>query len=188
MKNINYIITRMNAVAFAIALAVTACSMKPAIQHIDTGPVQTTEIHVPLPTETVGDTTLSLEFMVGDFNIVPGAEESLAYGTAIFNAEALKPTIEVNGNTATLRQGTRKFDAIPIFDDKVTNTWDLQLSEIPIALNIQAGAYTGRAEFGGLALRQLDITEIGSDFIGSFSKQTRGNVSFNIKTADLPSY
>jgi hypothetical protein len=45
----------------------------------------------------------------------------------------------------------------------------LQIADTPLSLNIQAGAYTGNFELGGLSLENLSISEGGSVFTGTFS-------------------
>jgi hypothetical protein len=166
----NYI--RILAAVLAVALLASACGIKikPSFTQIKTGPAQTDTIHIPMPAEALTDVELNLEFMAGELKLSPGATGSLVSGTATFNAEDLRPNVEVNNGSITLREGNFKFDRIPVFQDEVSNQWDLQLSSTPMNLTIQAGAYTGRIELGGLSLKKLVISEGGSDFSGSFSK------------------
>jgi hypothetical protein len=62
------------------------------------------------------------------------------------------------------------FESIPVFQEDVVNDWDIRLANVPMNLTIQAGAYDGEIELGGLSLKSLTVSEGGSDLIGSFSE------------------
>jgi hypothetical protein len=161
----------------AIFLAV-ACGKfeKPTIVRLETGAMQTTEINIPYSAAS-SDMNMELEFMAGELKISPGAVDSLVMGNATFNAEALKPVVLNNEGFYTLQQGDQEYEGFPLFSKDVTNYWDIKLSNIPMHLNIEAGAYTGKFELGGLSLKELYINEIGSDLEMDFSEPNQVEMS-----------
>jgi len=167
MKNPN----RILAAALVLAMVTLACgiNLKSPITQIKTGPTQTVDIQIPLPEEPSSGVTLNLEFVAGNLKLAPGASGYLASGTATFNAAEFEPKVEAAGSSYTLRPGNLKIEGIPVFKDELKNEWDLQLADTPMSLSIQAGAYNGNFELGGLSLEKLAISDGGSDFSGSFS-------------------
>jgi hypothetical protein len=76
-----------------------------------------------------------------------------------------------------------EIEGIPSFEDDLVNEWDLQLADAPMSLSIQAGAYTGNFELGGLSLEKLAISEGGSDLTGTFSALNQVEMSsFTLST------
>ena len=138
-----------------LALILTACSanIELPLTQIETGPIQTVDIRVPLPEEPPAGVELNLEFMAGDLKLSPGASEYLACGRATFNAVDFEPKVEADGSSYTLRQGDLKIEGFPDFQDDLENEWDLKLANIPMSLNIKAVAYNGRLELVGLSLQ-----------------------------------
>ena len=170
---------RILAAALVLALVAMACSINInlPVTKIKTGPTQTVEIQVPMPAEPSTGVGLNLEFVAGELKLAPGASGSLASGTATFNAVDFEPKVEAAGSSYTLRSGDMKIEGIPNFKDDLKNEWDLQLANTPMSLTIQAGAYTGSFELGGLSLEKLMISEGGSDFTGSFSEPNHVEMS-----------
>lgn len=112
------------------------------------------------------DTRLTLSFGAGKLTLSPGAED-LVEGTAIYNIEDLKPKIQKNGDDIEIRQGD--FKSLPIYED-MKNEWDLKLSDTPLDLTVEAGAYEGNLELGGLALKNLTIKDGASHVDLSFTE------------------
>lgn len=163
------------AAVLVLALVTMACgiNIKPPVTQIETGPTQTVDIQLPMPEEASTGVELNLEFVAGELKLAPGASGYLASGTATYNVAEFEPSIETAGSSYTLRSGDMKIEGIPVFKDNVINKWDLQLANTPMSLNIQAGAYTGSFELGGLSLEKLTISEGGSDLTGAFSEPNR---------------
>lgn len=101
------------------------------------------------------ETRLTISFGAGKLTLSPGAK-NLVDGTAVYNVEDLKPQIQESGNSIEIKQGD--FRSLPPFDD-MKNEWDLKLSDRPFDLTVQAGAYEGNFELGGLALRSLTVRD-----------------------------
>lgn len=142
-----------------LSLALMACGINinlPTV-NITPGPTVTDEINVPLPSSPETVTNLSLAFGAGTLKVHPGSSV-LVSGTATYNISDFKPTITVNGSTASIEQGNWKLNGIPNMAN-IKNDWDLSLGNAPIALTIQAGAYHAEYQFGGLSLTSLSVKD-----------------------------
>ena len=80
--------------------------------------------------------------------------------------------IETGGNIE-LKQGN--FKSLNVGDFR--NEWNLNLGLTPMELEINAGAYQGRYEFGGLALTALTVKDGAADVILSFSESNLTDMS-----------
>jgi hypothetical protein len=152
----------------ALALSTLACSFNinlPEVQPV--GPTQVDEIALPIPVEA-GTVHLSLSFGAGTLLLHPGTD-SLVSGTASYNVEDFKPVVTMEGLTASIVQGNWKMESIPSMDD-IKNEWDLFLGVVPMDLDIEAGAYKGEFELGGLAIENLTISDGASDVELTFSE------------------
>jgi hypothetical protein len=171
------------ATVLTLALVSVACggNLDLPVTQIKTGPTQTVDIQVPMPEEPSAGVELNLEFLAGEIKLSPGAAFGsggyLASGSATFNVPDFEPQVEANGSSYTLRSGDLKDKGIPNFQEDVKNEWDLKLADTPMSLSIQAGAYDGSFELGGLSLEKLAISEIGSDLTGTFSEPNHVEMS-----------
>jgi N-terminal domain of toast_rack, DUF2154 len=170
---------RIFAATLILALVTLACgvNINLPVTKIETGPVRTSNIQVPLPEGEPTGVELNLEFVAGEMNLTSGADGDLASGTATFNVDEFEPKVETNGSSYTLSQGDFDNEGIPVSQDDIKNEWDLQLADTPMSLNIQAGAYKGIFELGGLSLEKLAISEGGSDVTGAFSEPNHVEMS-----------
>ncbi len=155
-----------------LALTTLACAgnFEFPVTEIETGPTQTTDISVPLldDPETIAEITLA--FGAGNLNIAPGAEEALITGVATYNVADFAPVVTTDENAIRLEQGNLTVNGIPNFESNLENEWDLQLGSTPINLTINAGAYVGDYELGGLALNKLTISDGAADIKVNFSE------------------
>ena len=151
---------------FAIlALATMACGFTVDLPSAPTvGPEVTDKISVSVPESD--EARLKVMFGAGELTLSPGAEDMLVEGTATYNIPNFKPIIEENGSSIVIKQGD--FESLNVRDIK--NKWNLKLGDKPIDLEINAGAYQGRYELGGLALTNLTIQDGASDVNLSFSE------------------
>jgi N-terminal domain of toast_rack, DUF2154 len=155
-----------------LALASLACGFSidlPARQKA--GPEVKEAITVANPKSD--ETRLTLSFGAGKLTLSPGAE-NLVDGTAIYNVDDLKPQIQKNGSSIEIRQGD--FHSLPPFGD-MKNEWDLKLSDTPLDLTLQAGAYDGTLELGGLALKSLTVQDGASNVDLSFTEPNQTEMS-----------
>lgn len=156
----------------ALALATLACSININLPDIQTktGPTVTENINVPFLTDkqTVADVTL--KFGAGDLNLQPGGENELISGTATYNVADFKPTVTVDSNNIDIEQGNLKLTGIPNINQDIVNDWNFSLGDSPMSLVINAGAYTGDFELGGLSIQRLEVTDGASKVNLSFSE------------------
>lgn len=148
-----------------LTLATIACGFTVNIPTPPTpGPEVTDEITVAVP--DTDEPRLKISFGAGELRLSPGAGNVLVDGTATYDIPNFKPEIEDTGDYIEIRQGQVKTLNVPDFK----NEWDLSLGDMPMELEINAGAYKGRYELGGLALTGLTIKDGASDVEVSFSE------------------
>lgn len=168
----NHKILPILLVAFLIT---TACGFSVNLpQSATPEPEVTDDIQVPVPSS--GEARLTLSFGAGELNLEPGAQGALVDGTATYNYSQIKPVIETNGTDVSITSGEGKFNAFPNFGN-LTNRWDLELGSVPIDLTIEAGAYTGEFEFGGLSLTGLTVKDGASTVTVSFSSPNKSEMT-----------
>lgn len=126
--------------------------------------------------EMSDETRLTLSFGAGKLTLSPDPQaKNLVEGTALYNVEDLKPKIQKSGNSIEIRQGD--FKSLPLFED-MKNEWDLKLSDTPLDLTVEAGAYEGNLELGGLALTSLTVKDGASHVDLSFAEPNQTDMSF----------
>lgn len=157
--------TQIISAILVLALASMACGFSVDLpQQVKAGPEVKESIAVTDPQSD--ETRLSLEFGAGDLTLSPGAK-NLVDGTVVYNVEDLKPEVIEDDANITITQGD--FKTLPPFD-RMKNEWDLQLGDSPMDLVIEAGAYNGDFELGGLALKNLTVNDGAADVSLSFSE------------------
>ena len=155
-----------------LTLATLACGFSVNIPSAPTaGPEVTDELTVAVPDRD--EAHLKISFGAGELRLSPGAENALVAGTATYNVPNFKPEIVENDGSIEIKQGDFKSLNVGNF----RNVWDLQLGETPMELEINAGAYEGKYEFGGLALTNLTIKDGASNVKVSFSEPNRTEMS-----------
>jgi len=146
-----------------LALASVACGFSIDLpKRQKAGPEVKESITVPDPRSD--ETRLTLSFGAGKLNVSPGAQ-NLVDGTVVYNVKELKPEIQKDRNSIEIKQGD--FHSLPPFDD-LKNEWDLKVTDTPLDLTVQAGAYEGHLELGGLSLRSLTVKDGASHVEISF--------------------
>lgn len=159
-------------VVLTLVLASLGCGLTIdlPVDKIATGPTQTESFEILPPEADLVE--VNLNFGAGELNVSPGSATALISGTATYNVEDFKPKIKVEGAQVTLETGNLELTGIPDINqaDNIKNKWDLELGNHPMNLKIQAGAYQGRYELGGLAVKSLDISDGASNTDLSFSQ------------------
>jgi hypothetical protein len=164
--------TRIISAFLALALASMACGF--GLPKAPTpGPDVTDNISVPAPTSDNVD--LKLAFGAGEITLSPGATQ-LVDGTATYNYSAFKPVVKVDGSNVQVGMSEVDFNVFPTFRD-LKNIWDLKLGATPMALTIEAGAYKGTFELGGLALNNLTIKDGAAEVTMNFSEPNQTEMS-----------
>jgi hypothetical protein len=173
-----------------LAVTMLACGVTVdlPVTDVKTGPTVTDSITIPSldGDQTVAD--LNLAFGAGSIKLNPGAEGALVQGTALYNVVDFKPEVTIEGNNIRLEQGNLNIRGIPNFSDDIINEWDLKIGQDPIDLTINAGAYKGRYELGGLAITELQISDGAAEVEVSFSQPNRVEMSrfeYNTGASDV---
>ena len=171
-------IRKLLPVLLVLALSTIACGFNVSvpINTVTPGPMVTDPINVPLPADTANPVNLSLAFGAGTLKIHPGSSSALASGTATYNIADFKPAVNVNGSTVRIEQGNWHLTGIPDLS-KIKNAWDLSLSEQPLNLSIEAGAYHAEYQLGGLALTNLTVKDGASDVKMNFASPNLNEMS-----------
>lgn len=153
----------------AVVLSVSmACSLKfdLPVDEITTGETVTEPIKVDLP---AGTAEISITFGAGELEISPGSVPGSIAGTAKYNVADLKPVIEIDEQEVSISTGNFEITGIPNIDEDIVNIWELEIGSSPVELKINAGAYKGNYDLGGLAITSLEVTDGASDVELAFS-------------------
>jgi hypothetical protein len=168
-------------VLLVLMLSTIACgfNINIPIHTISPGLTVTDQIDIPIPANSTQSVDLTLAFGAGTIKVHPGAS-TLISGTAMYNIPDFKPVVTQNGSSVRMEQGNWKLTGIPDLSN-IKNEWDLSLGNQPLNLHIEAGAYHGEYQFGGLALTNLTVKDGASDVKVDFA-------SPNLKEMSLLSY
>lgn len=148
-----------------LALASLACGFSFDLpEQVKAGPEVKESIVVTDPQSD--ETRLTLNFGAGELTLSPGAK-NLVDGMILYNVEDLKPEVIEDGAEITIKQGN--FEGFPPLEG-MKNEWDFKLGKSPIDLVIEAGAYNGDFELGGLALKNLTVNDGAAEVSLSFSE------------------
>lgn len=163
---------RLFYILIVLALVTMACgiSVNFPVTELKTGPTVTDDIFVPPLDEPTAIAKVTIGFGAGELNLSAGADDALVSGSATYNVEDLMPIVERSGNDVQIRTGDLEINAIPRFEDKYVNKWDLTFGNSEIELEINAGAYQGHYELGGLSIRDLKIADGAADVRLNFSE------------------
>jgi hypothetical protein len=170
-------------VILVLALVSMACGISIDLpnQELTTTSTQTMPIVIPAPSSEPVD--LTLNFGAGELKIAPGAVNALVDGTATYNVEKMKPVITVEGAQAQVSTGNLEARGLPsVHVDNLKNVWDLKLGSQLMHLKINAGAYQGRIELGGLALQNLEVNDGAADVEVAFSQANTAEMDHLVYT------
>lgn len=159
------------AMILALSLVAMACSINVNLPEIEyrTTELVTEAVQVPVP-EGSSEVDVTLNFGAGEFRLAGGAEQYLIEGTAAYNVPEFKPKLVNTASGIELSSGELEINAIPRLANEIKNNWDLKLGSTPINLNINAGAYKGIFELGGLSLTGLDVSDGAAEVDVNFSE------------------
>jgi len=162
-------------ILLVVFLVTTACGFGISLPKAATPEAEVTdEITAPVPSSEKARLTLS--FGAGELNLSPGAKDALVDGTATYNYSKLKPSIKTDGDSVSIQVGESNFNTFPSFGN-LTNRWDLKLGSAPTDLTIEAGAYTGVFELGGLSLTGLTVKDGAATVKLAFSSPNKAEMS-----------
>ena len=164
--------TKIFLAILVLALASMACSFDVDLpERMEPGPE--VEESITVSASKSDETRLTISFGAGRLYLSPGAKE-LVEGTAVYNFPQFKPEIVENDGRVEIKHDD--FENLINLKD-IKNEWDLQLGDMPIDLNINAGAYEGRYELGGLSLTGLTVKDGAADVELSFSEPNKSEMS-----------
>ena len=148
-----------------LAVAASACGGTITLPQAPTaGPLIVDKVSVPAPDE--GPARLTISYGAGELKLAPGAS-GLVEGTASYNFDALKPEIITDGANVEIKQE----DLLTLVEPTGVKTlWDFQLGAAPMELTVNAGAYEGDFELGGLSLTGLTVKDGASSVTLAFSE------------------
>jgi hypothetical protein len=157
--------TTLKIFLMVLAVAALACGGTITLPEVPTaGPTKVDEISVPAPTG--GEPRLTFSFGAGELKLAPGAT-NLVEGTASYNLDDLKPQVITDGANVEIKQE----DLLRLVEPSgVKSVWDFKLGSSPMDLSINAGAYQGDFELGGLSLTGLTVKDGAASVDLSFSK------------------
>lgn len=169
---------RIIILVLVLAMVTMACGVtfNLPITEMKTGPTVTEGIEVPLLSDETQVAEIKLIFAAGELNLLAGAEDALISGEARYNVDDLKPQVRIRGEDIEIRTGDLEINAIPRFDRNFVNEWNLELGDTPMELEINAGAYQGRYDFGGMALHELKVTDGAADVRLEFSEPNKSEM------------
>ncbi|MCE1253426.1 MAG: toast rack family protein [Anaerolineae bacterium] len=141
-------------VAVVMVLTSLACSISVPDKNIEVGEKETFKFSQPVPADKE-TTHMSLSMGAGRLDI-NGGSEGLMDGEVVYNISALKPSVKTGDHSVTLSQ-SGELKNFPGSD--MVNDWNIKLGKSPIDLSINAGAYNGTMELGGIPLTQLSVRD-----------------------------
>jgi hypothetical protein len=134
------------------------------LQRAVVGEARTERVQVAA---TNSATDLTLRFGMADQFKLTGGAQALVDGSVQYNVDELKPTISSTGNRVVIEQ---RHNPLTSFPSNAHNEWDLQLSDTtPLNLTVEAGAYKGTFDLGGLHLRTLNVSQGAAETSYDFS-------------------
>ncbi len=158
-------------VMIALAASSLACSFSFNVPKMKTGPEKTEEIKVALPDNT---DEIQVDISVGAAELkISGGAKDLVNGTIKYNVPAWKPSVELDDNHLVIKQEETEFNGLP--GKQLNNEWDLQFTdERPLRMDINAGAYQGNLDLGGMNITRLKVNDGASDTNIDFSEPNTG--------------
>lgn len=166
----------MRLFSILMVLASTlACTITSQIRDLDikvptieVGEVEEERQTVPLAGAQWAD--IDIIFGAGRLELEAGVADKLLSGTFRYNVNRWAPQIAREGDVLTIKQGGDE-EKWGIPSGNVRNRWELEFSpEIPLGMNIRAGAGEGELDFTDLRLSELDVDLGAGDFVLRFDE------------------
>lgn len=154
-----------------IALVTLACGITIDLEtDVKTGPTQVEQINVPFLSPATDTAEVTVSFGAGTLNINADGKDGLITGSATFNVEDFRPEVSIDGDEVRIEQGSLDLGGVPAFPDDLINDWVLSIGDAPLELEVNAGAYKGNYDLGGLSIRRLTINDGAAEAQVSFSQ------------------
>jgi len=152
-----------------LALPLLACTITlPLPAEVTTGPTETFTVNVPAPKGATSDAPVKVALHMGAGELkLQGGADGLAQGKIDYNIPDWKPTLTSSADGLLIEQSLLQNKTpsilVPGKDNQIVNNWDLKLGQVPMSLELKAGAYKADMNLSGLALRNLTISDGASD-------------------------
>ncbi|HEX7432341.1 MAG TPA: toast rack family protein [Anaerolineaceae bacterium] len=159
---------RLIPVVIVLMLAMLACTFNFNFPSLQTTETKTLTLHEPLP-KGLDIARVSLSIPAGTLSLKGGAT-GLLEGTISYNVKDWDPVITRDSGVVSIKQGdVNKINGVPT--QEMVNDWSLNLpNSVPLVLTINAGAYKGVLDLGGLPLKSLAIIDGASQSKVNFSQ------------------
>ncbi len=137
-----------------LILTSLACSISVPFKGVEVGEKETFKFSEAMPSDHE-ETHVTLSMGAGRLTINGGSND-LIEGQAVYNVTTLKPLVKAGEHSVTISQ-SGELKSLPGSD--VINNWDIKLGRSPVDLSINAGAYNGTMELGGVPLTELSVRD-----------------------------
>jgi hypothetical protein len=161
--------------ASMVLISTLACTITPTIPDLDidvptieVGEIQEERQSVPLAGAESAD--VDIIFGAGQLQLEAGVSDKLLSGYFRYNVDRWAPEIAREGDHLTVRQGGDEGKwGIP--SGNVRNRWELEFSpQVPLDVNIRAGAGEGELDFTDLQVSDLDVDLGAGNFVLRFDE------------------
>jgi hypothetical protein len=154
-----------------ITLVTLACGITIDLEtDVKTGPTQVEQINVPFLSPATDTAEVTVSFGAGTLNINADGKDALITGSATFNVDDFQPEVSIDGDEVRIEQGSLDLGGVPAFPEDLINDWVLSIGDAPLELEVNAGAYKGNYDLGGLSIRRLTINDGAAEAQVSFSQ------------------
>ncbi len=170
------------AVITLVTMVTVACTSPGGQTQLKTGAVQTQTISVPLPPDISKPVDVTLRLGAAELTAGAGAAK-LVEGSVQYNVPEFQPSVSQSGNKVDILQGPTG-GLQGILPKDLVNKWNIKLSNsVPMNLIVQAGAYNGTWNLGGLRLQSLKWEEGASKSTITFDQANPDKAeTFNFTT------
>lgn len=159
------------------------CSTFPSGIQINTGPTlevgELQEKEESIPLDGAESVEVDILFGAGEMEITAGDSAQLFSGRFLYNVDEWEPEITHREGKLVIRQGDDDESwGWPDDEDTARNEWELAFSpEVPLEMDIKAGAGEGELDFTDLQLEKLDIDLGAGDFSVAFNAPNPAEMS-----------
>jgi len=138
------------------------------VPTLEVGEMQDERQTIPLP--EAASAAVEIIFGAGDLEIKAGVSDQLLSGHFRYNVERWAPEVAYEDGVLTIEQGGTKEEwGVPT--GITHNEWELEFSpEIPLEVDVKAGAGRGGLDFTGLQITALDLDLGAGDFAVRFDR------------------
>lgn len=170
------LITFTVAILILLCTALCCCKCTPPrmpgihvnVPSLQAGEMQEKEESIPLGNEESAQ--VEIRFGTGELWLAAGEPEELFSGKFRYNVEEWEPEISYRNGRLRIEQGGLDRD-LGFPSGNAHNKWELEYSpDIPLDIEIKAGAGEGELDFTGLRVAELEMDVGAGDFVVRFDE------------------